>query len=76
MTSGQLTVPLSKTKLIFLIAGAVGFIALGIWLWSIAEYQTRYSPLYVKAGAVTSAGFFGFCGIYGVAKLFDRRPGL
>lgn len=76
MTTGQLVVPLSKTKLILLISGAVGFVALGVWLWSIAEYQTRYNPLYMKAVAVTSAGFFGVCGIYGFVKLFDTAPGL
>jgi hypothetical protein len=72
----QVTIPLSRTKLLLLGVGAALFVALGVWLLLTADKQVRYDPLYVKAVAILAIGFFGLCGAYGVMKLFDSRPGL
>jgi len=69
-------IPLSKGKTFLLLLGAVAFVLASIWLWSIADVQTRYNPLYAKAVAAAGAFFFGLCAIYGGFKIFDNRPGL
>jgi hypothetical protein len=67
---------LSKRKVGLLLLGAVAFVAGSIWIWYIADSQSRYDPLYMKGVAVAGASFFGLCGVYGCYKLFDTRPGL
>jgi hypothetical protein len=66
----------SKTKLLLIIAGALLFVATGVWLLAIADTQRRYPPLYVEAVSVAAIAFFGLCAIYGLIKLLDRSPGL
>lgn len=72
----QLSIPLSKSKIVLLTVGSIAFVAAGIWLWSIAESQGRYSPEFVQLISVVCIAFFGLCGAYGTAKLFDSKPGL
>ena len=72
----QLSIPLSKGKIVLLTLGSVAFVALGFWIWSIADSQTRYPPEFAKIFSVSGILFFGFCGVYGVVKLFDTKPGL
>src|SRR5580698_10622693 len=50
--------------------------ACSIWIWSIADSQTRYSPLYMMCVAMAGVSFSGLCGIYGCIKVFDGKPGL
>jgi hypothetical protein len=82
MTAGDETVvPLSRSKVLLLIIGAVGFVALGLWLSQLdpawLESQRRFNnPTLVHAIGVTAVVFFGLCGVVGVRKLFDSKPGL
>ena len=75
-STADAVIPLSKGRLTLLLLGCVAFVAGSIWIWSIADLQTRYNPLYMKCVAVASVSFFGLCGIYGCIKVFDGRPGL
>jgi hypothetical protein len=71
----DVVIPLSKGKVALLLLGAVAFVAGSIWIWSIADGQTRYNPFYMKAVAIAGVSFFGVCAIYGCFKVFDTRPG-
>jgi len=72
----QLTIPLSRTKIALLLVGAAMFVVLSFWLWVYAHHFSRLDFLYVRTVAILGIGFFGFCGLYAVFKLFDRAPGL
>jgi hypothetical protein len=72
----EVVIPLSKGKVALLLLGAVAFVVGSIWIWSIADGQTRYNPLYMKAVAIAGVSFFGLCAMYGCVKVFDTRPGL
>ena len=67
---------LNKDKLTLLLIASIACVALGIWIWSIADTQTSESPLYMKSGAVACVSLSGLCGIFYFIKVFDRRPGL
>ncbi len=72
----QLSIPLSKSKIVLLTLGSIAFVAGGFWIWSVADSQTRHSPEFARIISVACVVFFGLCGIYGLIKLFDRKPGL
>jgi len=72
----EIVIKLSKTKMLVLLAGSIGFVAVGFWLWQIADVQHRYFPLYVKFAATLSIGFFGLGAVFIFVKLFDSNPGL
>jgi hypothetical protein len=79
--SDETVVPLSRSKVLLLIIGAVAFVALGFWMFQLdsawIESQRRFNnPLLVHAIGVASMVFFGFCGVVGIRKLLDRTPGL
>ncbi len=72
----ELAIPLSKGKVILLLLAAVGLVAVGSWIWLIADSQTRHNPLFMKAVAIVGVSFFGFGALYLSLKVFDTRPGL
>lgn len=72
----RMAIPLSKSKIVLLTIGAFAFVAASIWLWSIADEQTRRNPMVIKAVSVAGVLFFGLCGLYGIRKLFDNQEGL
>ena len=72
----ELVIPLSKVKIILLLIGAVVFGLGSVWVWSLADDQTRFNPLKMKAVAIANFSFCGLCAIYGYCKVFDTRPGL
>lgn len=74
--TAEVLIPLSKGKVVLLFFGAIGFVAGSIRIWSIADAQTRFNPLFMKSVAIASVLFFGMCAIYGCFKVFDRHPGL
>jgi hypothetical protein len=39
----EVVVPLSKGKMALLLLGAVAFVVGSVWIWSIADAQTRYN---------------------------------
>lgn len=72
----RIVVASSKVKVALLTAGALLFVALGVWLLEIADVQRRFPPLYVKGASVLAIGFFGLCLVFWLIKLFDGSPGL
>ena len=71
-----MTIPLSKTKLVLLLCGAVGFVALGFWLYGFSEQIQAPVYLELRFWAGAAIGFFGLCAVVLAVKLFDPRPGL
>jgi hypothetical protein len=71
----ELVVPLSKRKIALLLLGAVAFVCAGYWMWSIADTQTRFNPLFMKLLGVASIFLCGIGFILGCIKLLDSRPG-
>lgn len=71
-----MTIPLSKTKLVLIFTGAVGFVALGFWLYGFAEQMRGPAFFEAKFWAGAAIGFFGLCALIAAVKLCDRRPGL
>jgi hypothetical protein len=69
------SIPLSKTKLAFLLLLAAGFVALCAWLY-LHPNGTRYDPTFVRAIGMVGFVFFGLCGVIALTKCFDSRPGL
>jgi hypothetical protein len=81
MKNDEKIIELSKTKLLLLIAGALIFVALGIWMYQLdpawIEAQRRFnSPAIVHGIGIASIVFFGACGAAGLKKSFDKKPGL
>jgi hypothetical protein len=80
-SSDETVVPLSRSKLVLLTIGAVAFVALGFWMFQLdsawIESQRRFNnPTLVHAIGVAAMLFFGLCGVIGIRKLFDHKPGL
>jgi hypothetical protein len=72
-------IPLSKSKLLVLLIGAGGFVALGAWLFQMGQQEAGLlrAPLaVVQAVGLAGILFFGFCGLVGLKKLFATEPGL
>lgn len=74
-------IELSKTKILFLIAVACGFVVGGLWMLQlnsaeIAAQRRFNSPILVHGIGLVSIAFFGLCGLFGVKKFFDKKPGL
>lgn len=82
MTSvDEKVIKLSKTKIVLLVLIACAFVVLGGALLSLddatIESHRRFnSPLLVHGVALASIVFFGLAGVFGVKKLFDKKPGL
>lgn len=77
MKNETIEIPLSKTKIVFLILGSIAFVVIAIWeLFYMADNQTRFSPSFVKIAAILGIIFFSFTGFMGFKKMFDKRPGL
>jgi len=75
-TNQAIEIPLSKTKIVYLWFLSALFVILGSWLWTIADNQTRYLPIYVQIVSILCISFFGLGLILVPRKLFDKRPGL
>jgi hypothetical protein len=71
-----MAIPFSRWKLVLLLVGALGFVALGFWLYRFAEQIRSPVVFELKFWAGAAIGFFGLCAIVAVIKLCDRRPGL
>lgn len=75
-TGTDVVIPLSKSKLALILLGALACVAGSIGIWSIADTQARYNPLFMKAIAVAGVLFSGGGAVYCCFKVFDTRPGL
>jgi hypothetical protein len=72
-------IALSRKKITLLIIGSFVFVATGCWLVSRSDITSHpildSRPLTSFIG-IAGILFFGFCGIYGLLKLRDKKPGL
>ena len=84
-STDETIIELSKTKLVLLVLGSCAFVAAGAWLLTVDAESIRYGrsfrlffndPVVVRVAAVASILLFGLGGLYGLKKLFDKRPGL
>ncbi len=67
----EIKIPISKKKTFLGFLGALGFVLLGFWLFSLED-----ADLWMKFWAVVDVIFFGFCFLFLLYKLFDQKPGL
>ena len=81
----ETVIELSRTKLALLVLGSCAFVATGAWLLSFDAAEIRYgrafafshnSPVVVYGAGAAGVLFFGLCGLYGLFKMFDKKPGL
>lgn len=73
-----ISIPLSKTKIIILVTGALLFVAGGCWL--VIKASAINSPVVPNVNVIRAVGvvailFFGLCTVYGTRKLFSHKPG-
>jgi|APSaa5957512535_1039671.scaffolds.fasta_scaffold171500_1 hypothetical protein len=74
-------IELSKTKIISLIMGSLGFVTLGIWFLLLSDEFIKkslpiMSPTTVHIVGVVGILFFGFFGLVALKKVFNNSPGL
>ncbi len=74
----ETAIPLSRGKTTLLVLMSIAFILLGVWVIQMRDAQLPpdYDPLFVRGVALACIVFFGACGLVGLRKLFDGRPGL
>lgn len=74
--SEKMIIKLSKSKIILLTLGSIGFVFVGAWMWTLEGAGASRDTLFIKLISLTSIIFFGMTGLYGLTKIFDRKPGL
>lgn len=75
----KIEIPISKTKISFLLIGALIFVILGV-LFSLTpdKFTTTIfrNPQIIRIVGIVAVLFFGAAGVYGLRKLFDKSVGL
>ncbi|MDR2213783.1 MAG: hypothetical protein LBE21_09200 [Pseudomonadales bacterium] len=79
--NGNTVIALSKTKILLLIAGALGFVLLGYWMVQLGPAEAGPQPWFSSLSLVHGIGmisiiFFGACFGAALKKLIDKTPGL
>ena len=79
--TGEIRIPFSNSKILLLLFAALIFVALGIWLVSVAESersnsQQLYDYLLFYGAGIASLVVFGACAVVAVRKFFDDSPAL
>jgi hypothetical protein len=79
-TSGErIEIPLSKSKMVLMLIGALAFVAVGFWfVISPPTIENSYwgSPTKIAIVGYASIIFFGLCVFVLIKKLPDNKPGL
>jgi hypothetical protein len=78
-TTGRTEIALSKSKMLFLLLGAIGFVAAGFWfVIDPPEIRNAFwgDPTKLAILGYASILFFGAGAIYLIGKLRDNKPGL
>jgi hypothetical protein len=74
----EIRIPLSKTKIILLLIGALAFVVAGTW--GVLEPERfasiRYSKNVVFISGLAGVFFFGLCSVFIAKKIFSGKPGL
>ena len=78
-TEQRIEIPLDKSKIILMLAGALVFVAIGFW-FVIAPPQISNAywgnPTRMAIAGYASIFFFGLCAVVLMPKLQDTKPGL
>lgn len=72
-------IPLSKKKLVLMLAGSIGFVAAGIWfLLNPPKINNALfgNPTFILVVSIAAILFFGLIVVYIIRKLPDNSPGL
>jgi hypothetical protein len=74
-------IELSKSKILLLISGAAMFVVGGLWMLQLDAAQIEAhrglnSPALAHGIGLLTVVFFGICGLFGVKKIVDKKPGL
>ena len=75
----RIEIPLSKTKISLLLAGALAFVILGVlFIVTPDTFVTNIfrNPQTIRIVGIAAVIFFGAAGAYGLRKLFDKTIGL
>lgn len=77
----KIVIPLSKSKIVFLLAASVSFVLVGVWLFGmdaaeIASGRRFDNPIVVHGIGLVSMLFGGLCAFAIARKLIDPAPGL
>jgi hypothetical protein len=80
-TPDEMAIELSKKKWLLVVAGTALFVLLGLWLLTLDLEAVKplgpfWNPISVRGAGWASVIFFGLCGIVGLIKLLDKKPGL
>jgi len=76
MDKYETMVKLNKEGMIKAIFLCILFIAVTPWVWSLADTQIQFSPVFVKIISILLLLLCAVLGIYFFVKLFDTKPGL
>ena len=75
----KIEIPISKTKLVLLLLGAMAFVALGALFIINPDLFARgpfRSPEFIRIAGVAAVVFFGLCLLFIVRKFFNSGTGL
>lgn len=75
----RIEIPLSKSKIVLMLLGALTFVAIGLW-FVIAPPTIKNSywsnPIRIVIAGYSSIIFFGLCAFFFIRKLPNKKPGL
>ncbi|GAA4278372.1 STM3941 family protein [Aquimarina mytili] len=77
--SEKIEIPLSKTKIVLLVFGALAFVIGGVFLSLNPETFTTSrikNETVILIIGIVSVVFFGLCLLFAIRKLFDKKMGL
>lgn len=75
----KIEIPLSKSKMLLLLFGAIGFVVMGtFFILNTDKFVSSIirNPEIIKIVGFLSVLFFGAAGVYGIRKMFDKSVGL
>jgi hypothetical protein len=84
-THDETIIALGKAKVAMLIFFSCAFVAAGAWMLSFDAADIRSDrsfgiffnePLIAHGFGLAAIVFFALCGLYGLKKMFDKKPGL
>lgn len=71
----RLVVYPSRVKMVFVLLGAIAFVALGIWI-ATPDIASRVAAWKVMVASYVGVPFFGACALYAAYRLVRHRPSL
>lgn len=72
----SISIPLSKGKIVLIVIGSIAFVVMSCLLLIYSQQIPRMNSILIKGVVASGILFFGFCGVFGLKKLFDDKPGL